>query len=85
VNKKDDCSRGDSDSPSELLTRLDKLEESLAYAQSELDQLSTALSAQDKRIERLERLIEVMASRIKQGVNSGIESFDPEVDRPPHF
>ena len=85
MNKKDDCSRGESHSPSELLTRLDKLEESLAYAESEVEQLSGALSAQDKRVERLERLIEVMASRIKQGANSGIESFDLEVDRPPHF
>ena len=85
MNKKTDCSRGDGISPSEQLARLDKVEESLSFAQSEVDQLSKALAAQDRRIEQLERLMTVMASRLKQGSSAAIENFDPEADRPPHY
>ena len=85
MSKKTDCSRGDADSPDELIARIHNLEASLSFAQNEIDELNGALAAQDKRIEDLERLVVVMAGRIKQGGSQGIENFDPALDRPPHY
>ena len=64
--------------------RLEALEVKAAYQEATIGQLSKALFEQEQRVERLERAMKEMASKLKELVGEGLPPM-PANERPPHY
>lgn len=68
--------------------RLIDLESRLAFVDENVDSLSNALAAQQRRIDQLERLCRVLLERVRASGDGDPQSsaeFNPADERPPHY
>ena len=68
----------------ETSSRLTELETRNAYQEATIADLSAHTYAQQQRLERLERLLEGLAEKVK-GLASGDAVPLPDNERPPHY
>ena len=64
--------------------RLEALEVKASFQESAIAELSTVIYEQDQRIERLERMLKDLASRLKEVAQEGLPAMPPG-ERPPHY
>ncbi|MDX1319593.1 MAG: SlyX family protein [Oceanospirillum sp.] len=68
--------------------RIDELEIKLAFQDDTIEALNHVITEQDKRIKLLEDAVRQLYREMKEKAdqdNTGIESFDPAQEIPPHY
>ncbi|CUS48187.1 MAG: SlyX protein [Idiomarinaceae bacterium HL-53] len=72
--------------PDALIARVDDLESQLAFQEDTIEALNKQVQAQSQEIELLRRHIELLATKVAPIVErSGIEQFNADNERPPHY
>lgn len=64
--------------------RIERLETKVAYLEQAHQELSDVLYAQRRELDALKTRVAALASRLADG-DAGIQKFDPDNDRPPHY
>ena len=76
----------DQNTPTQVIARLDDLESQLAFQEDTIEALNKLVQTQSQEIDLLRRHIELLANKVAPIVErSGIDQFNPDNERPPHY